>query len=312
MSHNERITPEELYISRRKIIAAMGIVAAGAVLNACAGPTTGTTSTTSATGFCDGASAGSTADELGNRLTTCDDVTGFNNFYEFSYSPGRVADLSKDFKTSPWMVNVGGLVDNPGSYTVGELITRYAPEERIYRMRCVEAWSMVIPWIGFPLRRVLAEARPKAEAKFVRFTSFYDSNQMPGDRSLPFPYFEAIRLDEAMHDLTTLATGLYGKPLPPQDGAPIRLVVPWKYGFKSAKSLVQIELTSEMPLTFWKTLLPAEYGFYANVNPAVPHPRWSQSSEYRVGETGRQPTLLFNGYDQVAPLYEGMDLVRNY
>jgi methionine sulfoxide reductase catalytic subunit len=311
----DKITPEELYISRRRFIAGIGMAAAGVLLSSCTGQTTGTTETTdmtTTTDICDGAQAGSPVDELGNQLTTCEDITTFNNFYEFSYAPREVAVLSQGFKTSPWTVTVGGLVENPGSYTVDELIERYQPEERIYRMRCVETWSMVVPWLGFPLNRLLQDARPKPEGEYVSLLSFYDSQQMPGDRSLPFPYFEGLRLDEAMHDLAIMATGLYGKPLPPQDGAPIRLVVPWKYGFKSAKSIMRIDVTSKKPATFWSTLYPSEYGFYANVNPDLPHPRWSQKFEHRIGENEFRSTLLFNGYDQVAPLYEGMDLTKNY
>jgi sulfoxide reductase catalytic subunit YedY len=308
----DKITPEELYISRRKFMAGIGLMAAGVLLNSCTGQTTGTTDATTSTEPCDGAVAGSTIDELGNKLTTCDDITTFNNFYEFSYAPREVAILSQGFITSPWTVTVGGLVENPGSFTVDELIERYQPEEHIYRMRCVETWSLVVPWLGFPLNRLLQEARPKPEGEYVSFLSFYDPQQMPGDRSLPFPYFEGLRLDEAMHDLTIMATGLYGKPLPPQDGAPIRLVVPWKYGFKSAKSIMRIDVTSKKPATFWSTLNPSEYGFYANVNPDVAHPRWSQAFEHRIGENEFRPTLLFNGYDQVASLYEGMNLTLNY
>ncbi|MFC1892747.1 protein-methionine-sulfoxide reductase catalytic subunit MsrP [Chloroflexota bacterium] len=306
----DKITPEHLYISRRKFIAGVGAVAATAFLAACTRQMPDIPTTTPA--FCDNAQATGTNDELGDELTPCNDITNYNNFYEFSYGKEDVASLSRDFKTSPWTITVGGLVNKPGSFSIDELVEKYQPEERIYRMRCVEGWSMVIPWIGFPLGKLLQDVQPKPEAGFVRFTSLFDQEQMPGDRSLPFPYFEGLRLDEAMHDLTILATGLYGKPLPPQDGAPIRLVVPWKYGFKSAKSILNIELTAEMPSTFWSTLTPSEYGFYANVNPNVDHPRWSQSSERRIGEIQRRPTLKFNGYDQVAPLYEGMDLAKFY
>jgi sulfoxide reductase catalytic subunit YedY len=306
----DKITPEHLYVSRRKFIVGIGAVAATAFLAACTRQTPGIPSTPPA--FCDDARAVYTTDELGDELTPCVDVTNYNNFYEFSYDKEDVVSLSRNFKTSPWKVTVGGLVNKPGSFSVDDLVNKYQPEERIYRMRCVEGWSMVIPWIGFPLGRLLQDVKPKPEAKFVRFETFYDPEQMPGDRSLPFPYFEGLRLDETVNDLTILATGLYGKPLPPQDGAPIRLVVPWKYGFKSAKSILNIELTAEMPPTFWSTLNPEEYGFYANVNPNVDHPRWSQSSERRIGEFQRRPTLMFNGYDQVAPLYEGMDLTKFY
>ena len=251
-------------------------------------------------------------DELGNKATSYKDITNFNNFYEFSYGKSDVAGLSKNMRTVPWTVTVEGRVENPGSYTVEELVQKYKPEERVYRIRCVETWSKVIPWLAFPLQKLLKDARPLPEARFVRFTSFYDHKQMPGDKTLPFPYFEGLRLDEAMHDLTVLATGIYGKPLPPQDGAPIRLVVPWKYAFKNAKSIVKIELVSTIPTTFWSMLKPDEYGFYANVNPNVDHPRWSQATERYLGEPGRRPTLMFNGYSKVAPLYEGMDLEKNF
>ena len=308
----DEITPEHLYISRRKFIVGTGAVAATAFLAACTRQTPSISTTTTTRSFCDDATAASTSDELGGKLTSCNDVTNYNNFYEFSYGKPAVASLSRNFKTSPWTVAVGGLVNNPRSFSIDELVKKYQPEEYIYRMRCVEGWSMVIPWIGFPLGRLLQDAQPKPEAKFVRFESFYDPGQMPGDKSLPFPYLEGLRLDEAVHDLTILATGLYNKPLPPQDGAPIRLVVPWKYGFKSAKSILSIDLTAEMPPTFWSTLAPEEYGFYANVNPNVNHPRWSQSSELRFGEIQLRPTLIFNGYAQVAPLYEGMNLTEFY
>ncbi len=284
----------------------MGLAAAGVALAACTGPAA------TAPGFCEGATAIGNADELGASLTSCQDITTYNNFYEFSYGKEDVARRAQDFKTSPWTVTVGGLVNKPGAFTVADLVQRYQPAERIYRMRCVEAWSVVVPWTGFPLARLLADVQPKPEAKFVRFVSFYDPKQMPGDSSLPFPYSEGLRLDEAVHDLTILATGLYGKPLPAQDGAPIRLVVPWKYGFKSAKSIMSIELVDKQPATFWSTLAPHEYGFYSNVNPNVDHPRWSQASERRIGEAERRDTLLFNGYDQVAPLYAGMDLAKDF
>ena len=304
----DNITPKRLYFSRRKFITGMGAVAATAFLAACTQRSTDIEPTPAK--FCDDVKATGTADELGDSLTTCDDITNYNNFYEFSYGKQDVASLSRDFKTSPWTVAVGGLVNKPGNFSVEELIDKYQPEERIYRMRCVEAWSMVIPWLAFPLRKLIQDVQPKPEAKFVSFKSFYDPKQMPGDKALPFPNIEGLRLDEAMHDLTVLATGLYGKPLPPQDGAPIRLIVPWKYGFKDAKSIVKIDFTAEMPSTFWSSLSPDEYGFYANVNPNMDHPRWSQSSERRIGEFQRRPTLMFNGYDEVAPLYEGMDLTK--
>jgi sulfoxide reductase catalytic subunit YedY len=318
----DKITPEHLFLSRRKFIIGVGAAAATAFLAACLPRNSqkpdfsqnpmgdGTADTGSV--FCDDALATGTADELNNPLTSCNDIVNYNNFYEFSYNKENVAGLSENFKTSPWEIKVSGLVNKPGTFSIEELAGKYQPVERIYRMRCVEAWSMVVPWLGFPLNKLLNDVQPKPEAKYVRFESFYDRDQMTGDPSLPFPYFEGLRLDEAMHDLTILATGLYGKPLPPQEGAPIRLVVPWKYGFKSAKSIVNIELTDKMPPTFWSNLSPREYGFYANVNPEVDHPRWSQSSERRLGELQRIPTLMFNGYEKVASLYEGMDLTVYY
>jgi len=210
----------------------------------------------------------------------------------------------------PWQVEVGGLVSNPKKYTMEELLARFPQEERVYRMRCVEGWSMVLPWQGFPLSKLLEDVEPLPEAQYVGFISVLRPEEMPGQTSLsfPWPYLEGLRLDEARHDLTILATGLYGEALSPQNGGPIRLVVPWKYGFKSLKAVVRITLQADQPVTFWNAIAPQEYGFYANVNPSVDHPRWTQSEERRIGENGSRPTLLFNGYDAVAPLYEGMDL----
>ncbi len=226
-----------------------------------------------------------------------------------------MASLSANFKASPWKVEVGGLVKNPKIYDIDDLRKNFTQEERIYRHRCVEAWSMVMPWIGFPLAELLAEVEPTAEAKFVRFETLYDSKQFPGqnDGYYTWPYAEGLRLDEAMNDLALLVTGLYGKDLPPQDGAPLRLAVPWKYGFKSIKSIVKIDLVDVMPVSLWMAAAPNEYGFYANVNPAVDHPRWSQATERRIGELSRRKTLMFNGYaEQVTHLYDGMDLRLNY
>jgi sulfoxide reductase catalytic subunit YedY len=251
---------------------------------------------------------------LAEELTPLDRVINYTNFYEFTIRKDQVADLAKDFVTSPWSVQVGGLVQNPGTFDLDDLLG-FDQEERIYRMRCVEAWSMVIPWVGFPLSKLLNQVEPMSKAQYVRFETLYDPEQMPGQKAgmYDWPYVEGLRLDEAMHDLTILATGLYGEPLPPQNGAPVRLVVPWKYGFKSLKSIVRIDLVEEMPTSFWMAAAPREYGFYANVNPDVDHPRWSQAMENRIGEGKRRETLLFNGYgDQVAHLYAGMDLSENY
>jgi sulfoxide reductase catalytic subunit YedY len=254
------------------------------------------------------------AEELADQLTPLEDVAGYCNFYEFTLSKTRVAELAEDFQTSPWDVEVGGLVNNPRTFSLEEIMA-LEQEERIYRMRCVEAWSMVIPWRGFPLSKLLDMVEPTPEAQYVRFETLYDPDQMPGQRRavLNWPYVEGLRMDEAMHELTILATGLYGKDLLPQNGAPVRLVVPWKYGFKYIKSIVKIDLVAEMPVSSWMEAAPNEYGFYATVNPDVPHPRWSQASERVIGTGERRETELFNGYGrQVAHLYAGMDLEENF
>ncbi len=304
------ITPEALYLNRRQFMKGAAFVAGGVLLAACAPQiATAKLAPTLAATFT------GQKDELGSPLTAYDAVTGYNNYYEFTDDKEGVAPLAKDFKTRPWTVEVSGLVNKPHTYDIDQLIKLYPIEERIYRLRCVEAWSMVIPWRGFPLNKLLKEVEPTAAARYVHFVSLYDPKQMPGQNS-PFytwPYSEGLRLDEAMHDLTLLTTGLYGKDLLPQNGAPLRVVVPWKYGFKSAKAIVKIELVADQPRTLWSDAAPNEYGFYSNVNPDVPHPRWSQASERRIGEADRRPTLMFNGYaDQVASLYTGMDLRANY
>jgi methionine sulfoxide reductase catalytic subunit len=248
-----------------------------------------------------------------DQLTPLKSITTYNNFYEFSTSKS-VAVLTQDFVTRPWSVAVGGLVNKPRTFDLDELL-RFQQEERVYRLRCVEGWSMVIPWVGFPLAALLEKVEPKAEARYVAFQTLFDPQRMPNQVTgvLNWPYVEGLRLDEAMHPLTILATGLYGETLPPQDGAPIRLVVPWKYGFKSIKSIVKIDLVANQPPTTWNIEAPNEYGFYSNVNPNVAHPRWSQAEEQRIGEYRRRPTLMFNGYgDQVAQLYTGMDLKRYF
>ena len=297
---SSEITPKHVFLSRRDFMKAAGIAGAGALLAACA-PSSATES----------APAPPSAD----TPNSLEDITNYNNYYEFSTDKQAVAPLSKDFQTHPWDVEVSGLVNNPKTYAIEDLLKKFPQEERVYRLRCVEAWSMVIPWMGFPLAKLLAEAEPTSDAKFVRFEAVLDPEQMPGQKS-PFydwPYQEGLRLDEAMHDLTLLATGLYGELLPNQSGAPLRLVVPWKYGFKSIKGIVKIELTDTQPSTLWSTASPNEYGVYSNVNPNVSHPRWSQSSERRIGELTRRPTLMFNGYEaEVAHLYEGMDLAKYY
>ncbi|HTG88007.1 MAG TPA: protein-methionine-sulfoxide reductase catalytic subunit MsrP [Pyrinomonadaceae bacterium] len=246
--------------------------------------------------------------------TPLEAITNYNNFYEFSTDKGGVASAAKGFVTRPWAVTVGGLVHRPKVFDIDELL-KFPLEQRVYRLRCVEGWSMVIPWIGFPLRTLLDKVEPTSDARYVAFQTLLDPKRMPYQQTgvLDWPYVEGLRLDEAMHPLTILATGLYDETLPPQDGAPVRLVVPWKYGFKSIKSIVQITLVATEPPATWNIQAPNEYGFYSNVNPKVPHPRWSQATERRIGESGRRNTLLFNGYgEQVAHLYQGMDLVENF
>ncbi|MFN2128174.1 MAG: protein-methionine-sulfoxide reductase catalytic subunit MsrP [Anaerolineales bacterium] len=317
---SSEITPEHLYLSRRDFLKSMGIISGtAALLAACRGQNLTETLPPSKdeNSNVDSIvpSSGSDTDELGDPLNSFEDITNYNNYYEFSTDKAAVAGLAADFPTSPWEVAVGGLVNNPKTYTIDDL-HNFEIEERIYRLRCVEAWSMVIPWMGFPLNKLLIDVEPKAEAKYVRFETIYDPEEMPGIKKYPFyqwPYVEGLRVDEAMNDLTLLATGLYGKDLLPQNGAPIRLVVPRKYGFKSIKSIVKIDLVEEMPISLWMDAAPNEYGFYANVNPQVDHPRWTQSNERRIGEFGRRDTLMFNGYEEeVAYLYDGMDLSKNY
>ncbi|MGO8764626.1 MAG: protein-methionine-sulfoxide reductase catalytic subunit MsrP [Limisphaerales bacterium] len=256
--------------------------------------------------------AGFTVDE---PETSLEDITHYNNFYEFSTDKEAVAPAAEHFKTDGWTVSVEGLVNQPKIFTLDEILKISAPEERIYRMRCVEAWSMVIPWVGFSFSKLLAAVEPLSSAKYVAFETLLDPTRMPGQNSdvLQWPYVEGLRMDEAMHPLTLLASGLYGRALPPQDGAPIRLVTPWKYGFKGIKSIVKIKLVDTQPVTTWSTSAPNEYGFYANVNPHVDHPRWSQATEQRIGAPGRRATLMFNGYEEeVGHLYAGMDLRRNF
>jgi sulfoxide reductase catalytic subunit YedY len=307
---SSEITPEAVYLSRRKFLAGLGALATGAVLSACGVPGASPTPAQAPS-----PQGGTGTDELADPWTSYDAITHYNNYYEFSTDKEAVAKLAQDLKTTPWTIEVGGLVNQPKTFGVEDLLKQYTQEERIYRLRCVEAWSMVIPWTGFSLAALLKQVEPTSQAKYVRFETIYDSKQMPGQRAgwFKWPYVEGLRLDEAMHDLTILATGLYGKPLPPQDGAPIRLVVPWKYGFKGIKSIVRIDLVEEQPVSLWMAAAPEEYGFYANVNPDVPHPRWSQATERRIGELSRRKTLPFNGYaEQVAQLYQGMDLRKFY
>ena len=253
--------------------------------------------------------------KVSETATSFEDITNYNNFYEFSTEKRSVASEARGFITKPWTVEVGGLVNKPKTFDLDDLIKLSPPEERIYHHRCVEGWSMVIPWVGFPLSALLKQVDPLSTARYVAFQTLLDPKRLPNQNTsvLDWPYVEGLRLDEAMHPLTILATGLYGGTLPPQDGAPIRLVVPWKYGFKGIKSIVKISLVANEPPTTWNIQAPNEYGFYSNVNPNVDHPRWSQASEHRIGEYGSRLTLMFNGYaEQVGHLYASMDLRANY
>jgi len=297
------ITPPDIYRERRRFMQGMGVLAAGAVL--------GVTSEAEAGAKLAGVRA--SAYRLNEDKTPYKDVTRYNNFYEFGTGKGDPAENAGSLKTRPWTVAVEGEVANPKTWDIDALLKLAPLEERVYRMRCVEGWSMVIPWVGFPLSELIRRAAPTGNAKYIEFVTLNDPKQMPGQRSrvLDWPYVEGLRMDEAMHPLTLLAVGLYGEVLPNQNGAPIRLVVPWKYGFKSAKSIVKIRFVEKPPLTAWMAAAPREYGFYSNVNPQVDHPRWSQARERRIGEFRKRDTLMFNGYGaQVAELYRGMDLKK--
>ena len=309
------ITGEAVYRDRRRLLKAFALAPALTVAG-CRGEPPPPVDVPRAAAGKPGAGFGT--DE---PLTRYEDATSYNNFYEFGSGKADPSRAAKTLVTSPWSVAVGGECAKPGTVPLETLLKGLVPEERVYRMRCVEAWSMVIPWLGFPLGEVLKRFEPTADAKFVAFTTLADPRQMPGIRApiLDWPYREGLRIDEAMHPLALLATGMYGKPLPQQNGAPLRLVVPWKYGFKSIKSIVAIEFLRKAPRTSWNDMQPREYGFFANVNPSVDHPRWSQATERRIAGDGnrlfadRIPTRPFNGYaDQVASLYQGMDLARWY
>ena len=247
------------------------------------------------------------------KINSYQDVSTYNNYYEFGTDKSEPAQYAKNFKTEPWTVSVEGDCAKPRKFSLEEILSLAPLEERVYRHRCVEAWSIVVPWVGYSLSALLAKVEPTSKAKYVAFETFCDRRQMPHAAGLQFPYVEGLRMDEAMHPLALLCTGMFGESLPPQDGAPVRMILPWKYGFKSIKSIVKIRLVGGMPNTSWNLANPPEYGFYSNVNPKVDHPRWSQASERRLGEFRKRPTLMFNGYgDQVASLYNGMDLKKNY
>ena len=298
------ITPESAYLGRREFIAAAGVaagsIAAPGLLSAAARRTP---------------HAARIRQGQADPLTPLEDVTSYNNYYEFGTDKSDPSQNAGSFETRPWTVEIAGEVARPARVNLEDILRRFPSQERVYRLRCVEAWSMVIPWHGFPLRDLINWVQPTSKARYVEFTTLHDPQRMPGQRSrvLDWPYVEGLRMDEAMHPLTILVTGLYNRTLPNQNGAPLRVMSPWKYGFKGGKAIVKIRFTEQRPMTTWAMMAPDEYGFYANVNPEVDHPRWSQARERRIGEFRRRPTLMFNGYgDQVASLYSGLDLRRNY
>jgi sulfoxide reductase catalytic subunit YedY len=303
------VTPKSVYLSRRKFLT--GTAAAGAALLGGGAflPEAHGQARTKLPGV---TKSSYSTDE---KITTYEDITHYNNFYEFGTDKEQPAELAKNYKTQPWTVAVEGEVAKPATYDYDKIMKLAPLEERIYRLRCVEAWSVVVPWVGFPLNALIKLVEPNSKAKYVAFQSYYDTRQMPVARyaGIPFPYVEGLRMDEAMHPLTLLTVGMFGEILPNQNGAPIRLVVPWKYGFKSIKSIVKIRFQEKEPPTTWNLAAPNEYGFYSNVNPNVNHPRWSQASERRLGELFKRKTLPFNGYaSQVERLYAGMDLRKYY
>ncbi|HVF91803.1 MAG TPA: protein-methionine-sulfoxide reductase catalytic subunit MsrP [Blastocatellia bacterium] len=312
----DEITDKSVYLNRRTFmrgaVLAASVTATGLVYRSFTSPGGSSGKKSEPETARQGAGGQAAVEE---KLTALEDISNYNNFYEFSTDKGGVASKARKFVTRPWTVAIGGLVNKPREFDIDDLIKLAPPEERVYRLRCVEGWSMVIPWLGIPLGRILEKVEPNSKARYVRFETLLDPKQMPNQRTglLAWPYVEGLRLDEALHPLTILATGLYGETLPPQNGAPVRLVVPWKYGFKSIKSIVKIDLVEDQPVSTWTTAAPNEYGFFSNVNPGVPHPRWSQARERRIGEFGLRDTLLFNGYgEQVAGLYSGMDLKANF
>ena len=306
--NSSEITPEAIYRDRRRFLLQMGMATAGLALSGC-GPSDDSVAPSNS------ALAGLKAEKKlalagGENVTAYEDITHYNNYYEFGTDKTDPARNAGTLQTRPWSVTVDGECESPGHIDLDDLIKPHALEERIYRHRCVEAWSMVAPWLGFPLAGLLQRFKPTSKAKYVAFYTLFDKNQMPetGRDVLDWPYREALRIDEAMHPLAFMTVGLYGRVLPNQNGAPLRLTIPWKYGFKSIKSIVRIQFTESQPTTSWNQIAPEEYGFYSNVNPAVDHPRWSQARERRLGELFKRNTLMFNGYPEVASLYSGMDL----
>ncbi|MDD5559287.1 protein-methionine-sulfoxide reductase catalytic subunit MsrP [Candidatus Methylomirabilis sp.] len=304
------ITDYQLYLNRRSFLIGMAALALAPIGSVAAAPPAGAPLP----------AARNERFTLEDSQTPLESITTYNNFWEMGPNKDDPARLAHLLKPRPWTVQIDGHVARPKRYDIEELMRLFSLEERVYRLRCVEGWSMVIPWIGYPLASLIKRVEPTNKARFVEFTTLHDPAQFPGQRksllsfsSLDWPYVEGLRMDEALHPLTLLTFGLYGQVLPNQDGAPVRVVVPWKYGFKSAKSIVRIRFVSEQPKTAWEKAAPREYGFYSNVNPAVDHPRWSQATERRIGEFRRRKTLMFNGYaDQVAALYAGMDLRRDF
>ena len=308
---SSEITPRSLYLNRRKFLSAAGLAGAAA-----AG---GKTLLELAAGTAAHAAEAipnlqKSAFSTSEAITPAQTVTHYNNYYEFSTEKEEPAQLAQNFKTRPWTVTVDGEVKKKLKWDIDSILKFASPEERIYRHRCVEGWSIVVPWIGFSMSELIKRAEPLGKARFVEFTTIYAPMEMPGQRRdvLEWPYVEGLRMDEAMHPLALLCFGMYGQTLPNQDGAPLRIVVPWKYGFKSAKAIVRVRFVKDQPINTWNKSAPHEYGFYSNVNPSVDHPRWSQKTERRLGEFTKRPTLMFNGYDQVASLYSGMDLKKNY
>src|SRR6201997_3246405 len=309
---SSEITPKNLYLNRRRFLAGAVVTGAAAAIGVGLREAISPSVIAQAGNKIDGVrkSPFSTTE----TITPYQDVTHYNNYYEFSTEKDEPANLAKSFRTRPWKVKIDGDVEKKQELDIDTILKMAPPEERIYRHRCVEGWSIVVPWIGFSLSELIKRVNPTSKAKFVEFTTIYDTAQMPGQRRnvLEWPYVEGLRMDEAMNPLALLCFGMYGEDLPNQDGAPLRIVLPWKYGFKSAKAIVRIRFTGSEPENSWRLSAPEEYGFYANVNPNVDHPRWSQAKERRLGEFFKRPTLMFNGYDQVAGLYSGMDLKKNF
>jgi len=310
---SSEITPKTLYLNRRKFLAGAAIAGAAAASGVGLRELVAPSTIALAGNKIDGIKKSSFSTT--ETVTSYKDVTHYNNYYEFSTDKDGPAELAKNFRARPWKVKIEGLVDKKQELDLDSILKMATPEERIYRHRCVEGWSIVVPWVGFSLSELIKRVNPTSKAKFVEFTTLYDLKQYPGQQRnvLVWPYVEGLRMDEAMNPLTLLCFGMYGEELPNQDGAPIRLVVPWKYGFKSAKAIVRIRFTEKQPQNTWNISAPQEYGFYSNVNPNVDHPRWSQAKERRLGEFFKRPTLMFNGYgDQVASLYNGMDLKKYF